>query len=343
MTIRQFNLAVQAAPQPGADRLTTIAGQLAVHEWREFMGPTNWPGGTTAFWKMPGASDGILDFLHTGIHDPVRKKIHIIGAGYVLMGHAIYDIASETGTTINPSAWSSRSLTPNIIHGWDHVAFDPVSGRIYFGWQGGSGMWYTTAANPGTAVTITPPWTNTIDTYGMEFWPTRDRLMVYEPGYDGDRRLWEFNGSSWTMVLGTGPYFHLDSFMSYNPVLDCMYMGGGQSTANAFYQLTHNGTNYVITQKPDSAGVDCVRQKLVCGDRNGHCILFNFVTGAVTRYIEGSGWATVPTTINGNLIDAGARTAIVPLRGFSDREVFMCFRANADTPSAVYCYLYRYS
>jgi hypothetical protein len=321
ITSNTVTFTVETAP---SSALGQAVAALSVNEWALF--EDTWPGGTLDFW-IPSN----LNFSHVGAHDATRGKIHLIGAGYDDVSHVIYDVATN--------AWSSNVISLYQIHIWDHVALDEANGRLYFASQGGADHYSTTAADPTSYSNESAPWTSFVDTYGMEFWPGLGRIVISRGGTVRRCPV----GGSWSQVLSGGPTLGYDSFLTYSPVNDVMYFGGGSGTGTVFYELSYNGS-FSMTAKPASPSVDCVRQKVMCGDQTGDVVLIDFPNGEVHKYVEGSGWSEVSTSFPANLVESGALTAAIPLRGFDGREVFMCFRANSGTsPTAVYCYLYRYS
>jgi hypothetical protein len=331
-----------APPGSGQSALDTAVNALSVGEWSLFKGPTDWPGGTSAFWittgdLSPGSSQHThaCSFTHTGVHDTVNDKLVLIGCGYNFANYIVYDIASDT--------WTSTEHANDIIHSYDHVTLDTARGVTYYGSQSGTSQ-YSVDNSDGTFSSGLPaPWTAFVDTYGMEYWPSRDSVVVWRKdlGQMFERPI----GGSFSPfgsghgVSNSSQQFH--HFMTHNPVGNVMYYGGGGGGPTQLWELSSAGITTAISA-PGHPGVECTRDKAMCGEITGDLVVFSHDDGTVHRY-NGSTWAQVTASMPANLQHTGAQTAAIPLRGYADREVFMLFRADSDAANNVHCYLYRYS
>jgi hypothetical protein len=294
---------------------------MAVNQWMPFKN-SGWPAN---FFAGQGSNtDGVLAYLHTGVRDPTRMKLFFCGAGYGPLWFCTYDEATNT--------WSRTSFGSE-IHIWDHVAYDSLRGIFYYGSQGGNSQdrIAVDSISPSSAVA---PWRDFVDTYGMEFWPSLDSTMFANRSGTIYRRT---NAGSVSIFASGGPALGYHQFLTHDPVRNVMYWGGGNGTTTTFREVSISGTISVVS----SPGIDCTRQKLVCGDVTGHAMLFNFAAGTVHKYVHGSGWSQISTNWPSALTDARPVTMAIPLHGFGGKEVFMLFRMTGD--STANCYLYRYS
>ncbi len=310
-----------------------IVRGMAVNEWVEFTGSQAWPGGTSAFWVPGGgSSEAATNFAHVGAHDPVRKQVVFAGAGYGNAGFYVYDQHAETWTKYEHDY---------MIHSWDHFAYDVSRGEAHYGRQSGGVQRTVDMDDPSTAATLSDfPFDNS-DTYGMCWFPPLDGVLF---AHRDGRVFIRPHRTGVSELLASGATTkHLDNFAAYNPVTRTVYMGGGQNTPTVFQEIDEVGNISDLPLNTANPGVDCARQKVFCGDVTGNAILIDFPAGEVHQYQRASGWSEVTTSFPSVLIEAGARTAAIPLQGYGDREVVMCLRADANIPSNVYCYLYRYS
>jgi len=104
-------------------------------------------------------------------------------------------------------------------------------------------------------------------------------------------------------------------------------------------------TNGTISSPPNTGnpGIDCARQKAMCGEHSGDLVVIDFPAGESRAYVHGTGWGLAHSNMPAALQEAGALTAAVPLRGYAGKEVFMCFKAGDSQGNGVVAYLYRYS
>lgn len=302
---------------------------LSVGEFALFN--STWPGGAAAFWVPGGSSsESLLDFAHVGAWSTSLKRAYVCGAGY-----GDYRVVTYDATT---NVWSWVDYPVSYIHSWDHVALDNARGYLYFGSQGGAGQSRVDLSN-NSRVAAADPWGSFVDTYGMEFWPSLDITLFADRNGGLVQRN---NAGSVSSFASGGPALGYDQFLSHNPVRNVMYWGGGNATANTFREVSTAGAITSLTAIP-GAGVDCARQHAMCGDVTGDLVLFDFPNSLVRAYKHGTGWTTPSISWPGNLTEAGALTAALPIRGIPGKEVFMLFRSTSANPGTVYCYLYRYS
>lgn len=140
---------------------------------------------------------------------------------------------------------------------------------------------------------------------------------------------------------------HLHPFAVHNPIRDILYVGGGQSTPTALFEVDMNDNITPAANNGANPGVEVVRQKIFCSELNGDIIVIDGQAGEVHKYEYGTGWSgvtgdTFPTAIT----DAGGFGVAVQIKGKAGKEVFMYVASpgsgGATSPPA-YCYLYRYS
>lgn len=311
------------APAPGTpSALNAAVNSMAVNEFKLFK-DSGWP--TNLFAGDGSSTDPTLAFVHVGVRDPGRRKLFFVGAGYGPAWWSQYDEASDT--------WS-RSSYGSLIHGWDHLAYDSSRGYFYYGGQSGQDQ-YRIDVGSGARTSAAAPWNSFVDTYGMEYWPALDSVLFADRNGTIYRRT---NAGAVSTFASGGPSLGYDQALTYNPVRNVMYWGGGNGTETVFREVSQAG---VITTLSNSPGIDCTRQKLVCGDQTGDAVLINFAAGTVSRYVHGSGWSSVPVSLPSAVVTSGPLTMAIPLHGFAGREVFMLVRCTG--PSSAECYLYRYS
>lgn len=316
-------------PGSATSRLATLVDAMDVDEWVLFQ--NTWD---TNFWI--GGSYHNLEFSHVGAHDPERDKITFIGASYGNTGVYVYDITADE--------WTKNEHGYN-VHTWDHLAYDNVRGVSYYGAQAGNDQRSTPIGNPSSVTTGLPeptPGQFGIDTYGMEYWPELDSVMFYDSreGTILRRPIGSTISSFGSGGASNGNNFH--PFLTYNPVRNVMYFGGGQSQPVGFNEISASG---VISSPPNTGnpGIDCVRQKAMCGDVTGDLVVLDFPAGETHAYVHGSGWGLVSNSMPTAAQESQALTAAIPLRGFGNKEIFMTFTDNSGGGGGAVCYLYRYS
>lgn len=220
---------------PSASSMSDIIDSLSVNEWARL--PATWSGGTLDFWKPSPSTGSITDYTHQGFYDPVRRKVFFVGAGYgSISSYVVYDEMANV--------WSRTVMSENIIHSWDHVAYDASRGYLYFSGELGGSL-RRIDVDTGTLTTDGSLPIND-DTYGMEYWPSLDSIIV--SGQKGVAYRKPF-GESFA-VFATGlPRVSYQSMLVYDPVRNVMYQGGGNGTETDFSEIASDGT---VTILPDA-------------------------------------------------------------------------------------------
>lgn len=310
-----------------------VAG-MAVNGWLLF--EDTWPGGDNAFWQTAGAgtTEGLLDFVHTGAHDPVTGYIMLVGAGYGPAGFVVYDVDADT--------WSMTEQSNDIIHGWDHFAYDNTRGIVYYGSHGGGSQFSTDPVSKSLTSGLSAPWGNFHDTYGMEYFPELDSVIWYDGSNTGNIYRRPHGGSAAVYDTSQSAQGGFNHFATYNPVKGSMYFGGGTASLTLLRELDDLGS-ITLPTNTGNPGIECTRQHALCGDVTGDLVVIDNTNGQVHAHQDGSGWSLVDSSMPSALQTSSPITCAIPLRGFAGKEIFMVFNAKSSNPTDVVCYLYRYS
>lgn len=324
-----------SAPCPtgasGDSTLSDIIGGMAVNSWAQL--PATWPGGVLSFFKPPPSTEGITDFAHQGYYDSVRRKMVFVGAGYGgICGYVVYDETTDS--------WARTVFSESIIHSWDHVAYDASRGYLYFSGELGGTLRRIDVDTGTLSYDGSLPWSGTVDTYGMEYWPSKDGIIVSNRSGDAYFRP---HGGSFSLLTSNLQNVGFDSMLSHNPVRDVMYWGGGNGTEQVFKEIATNGA---VTSLSNAFYLYVSSSVALCDPVTGDLIVRRTNGGSpeMSKYVHASGWSTISTSVpsyltgNRNSIGAAIAHELFPTRG-----VIMYLATDAATPGDARVYLYRYS
>lgn len=313
-------------PPPGNTVLSILISGMAVNEWSRL--PATYPGGIPDFWKPSPNSDPLTAFAHQAYYDPARQQLYFIGAGYGSQsGYIVYDEATDS--------WDRTVLSENITHSYDHVAYDPSRGLLYFSGAGGGNVRRIDVDTGTLSIDGPMPFTG-VDTYGMEFWPALDSIIVSNRSGTVYSRV---TGSAFTTFATGLPAAGYHSMLAYNPVRDVMYHGGGHNSLTSFSEISASG---VVTVLPNAyylyvsstiALVDPVSGDLVVRTTDG-------TSPAMSKYVHGSGWSTISTSMPSFL--ANNRTAFGATIEYPGMSVFLYVTTDRWLSQAQ-VWLYRYN
>ena len=324
-----------SAPCPTGDSgdstLSDIIGGMGVNSWAQL--PATWPGGVTDFFAPSPSSESITDFAHQGFYDPVRRKMVFVGAGYGgQCGYVVYDEATDS--------WSRTVFSENIIHSWDHVAYDASRGYLYFSGELGGTLRRIDIDTGTLSYDGSLPWHGSVDTYGMEYWPSKDGIIVSNQSGDAYFRP---HGGSFSLLTSNLQNVGYDSMLSHNPVRDVMYWGGGNGTEEVFKEIATDGA---VTSLSNAFYLYVGSTVANCDPVTGDLIVRHTAGGSpeMSKYVHGSGWSTISTSIPSYLTGKrGSFDAAVNHELYPSRGVIMYVTTDVGIPSVGEVWLYRYS
>ncbi len=316
-------------PMPTDSTLNSLINSLAPKQWAQL--PATWSGGSNSFWKMSNASESILAYAHNGHYDPIRRKIFFVGCGYGNAGYVVYDEASNT--------WTSRQLSQNIIHIWDHSAYDRSRGILHFVHQLGRAA-YQLNVDTGVVTSAPGPFNEEVDTFGFEYWPSLDCLIAISQHGDIRRRSAQ---GSWTdfgkAVWSTG--YH--SMAAYDHIRNVMYFGGGNGNERSFFQLSNSGASVRLPDAPQNIYVSS--SVGLCDPVSGNYVLRQTgdSSSAMSEYVPGSGWQSINTTPPAYLRGKRGSMGVALTGHASGRGIYMYVAVSDSQASSAEVWLYRHS
>ena len=315
----------------GDTPLSNVIDGMGVNSWAEL--PATFPGGVSDFFKPSPSTEGIADFSHQGYYDPVRRKLFFIGAGYGgICGYVVYDENTDT--------WSRKVFGESIIHSWDHVAYDASRGYLYFSGQLGGALRRIDVDTGTLTYEGSLPWNGSVDTYGMEYWPSKDGIIISNRTGDAYFRP---HGGSFALITGNLRNAGYHSMLAHNPVRDVMYWGGGNGTTTQFSEIATNGT---VKDLDNAYHLYVADTRAICDPVTGDLIVQrgNGGSPAMSKYVHGSGWSTISSSVPSfvsskrNAWGASIQHPLFPTKG-----VFVYLVMDAASPSEARAFLYRYS
>lgn len=310
--------------------LATIRAGLSARSYAQL--PVTWPGGSSSFWLVPGATENILTYTNAGTWDPTSRKMLFLGCGYVQSRLVQYDEATNT--------WSKSDPNPpgNIIHAWDHNAIDTERGHFYASNQNGSGYWKyiistgTWSSVAGNAVS---------ETHGVTWFPEADSLISVPPS-SGQIKALAAGAGSWTNFATTSYATNYHGFAEYDPIRGVVYFGGGSNNSSALYKLTSAGVVTQLASAPagvmdlggSSGGNTC------CDPVTGHLIVRARPSGTMYAYNpDTNAWSTITTT-GGSFLEGKSMCMCVPI---STHGVIMYIGTSDGPGNNTVCGIYRHT
>lgn len=320
----------QPVPPPAAATVLSVAAaSLAAGQCRKLS--TTLLGSTLHF----GAEgSNFIKWANSAYYDPTRKEIGFIGKMESSNPYhwLVYDETNNSWSN-NRALWSSGNFSG---HGYDHNAFDPATGTVYFRPYGDgvvrtwNGAWGTLA-----------DWVSSAEIVGGLTWFPGVGL-VYNDG-KGERR---YSGGSWSTIRSLGGDSYHD-ISEHNSTANVLIFGGGNGSS--YYKMTSGLTITSIASPPFGLGAGETQGLLVTDTSSDQLIARNPNDGAWAQYdISANAWTTLsqssgngsnPQTGLPNLgVNATGQHVIacpVPAYGVI---VFIQYKGSGSTAAEVWVY-----
>jgi hypothetical protein len=321
-----FIVGFTIACSAGASSLGDLAKSMAPGEWKKL--PASFAPTTRDFWRHPLASEDITAYANRGEWDPVRRKMFFIGCGYGPAKLVVYDEATNTWTDYE----NIPSDLANIIHIWDHSAYDPVRGILYAQNHNGSSVFKLDVQS--MTWSRLPALPQTGETRGTTYVPEIDSLVVVHPAVGAIYAL-KTGASSWTKLADSGYTTNYHPVAEYDSKRGVVYFGGGNSAPQKFFELQPSGVVKSLTNAPIDIDVGSGGGDYVTDPNSGHFLIRHHSSGQMAEYLpESNSWTMLPNRTPSDITGTPYSFA-TPI---STHGVIMYVAINEGSSAAVWLY-----
>lgn len=245
--------------------LASVAGSMSPGSWAALN-----TSGISALGR--GNSTGnIAPYSMSSAWDPVGKRIYFQGQDHANDTGLVFaqlDAASNT--------WSSAGAIPNIgSHGYDHLAIDPGTGRLFLYVFGSKDYYSYPIANggPWSAEPPIPAQGYVNITTGVEFFPGVG-LVVYICGETSGEILIRDLSGNWSRTTGFGPNGGYHCFAEYSAAANAVVFGGASLNPRKVWRLNANKTVTPLQDSPVGLGIQ--QANVVADPTTGNFLVLGF-------------------------------------------------------------------
>jgi hypothetical protein len=323
---------------------------MTANSWRQLPATFADIGGQP-FWYEPGGGGGsgsspnwILDYSHDGYYDSIRKRVYHIGASYNNRCYwIVFDQVSNTWSRSTMSGW-------DIVHSFDHLAYNPTTGYFYFLFIQG---FPTARLNVDVGPSSVQNWAG-----GPDFGGSSNKCLDYDSA--NNRLLFVFRDGTilalpegsptWTTLLpAVGGDAGYSQLAAYDAVHSIWFYGGGNFTPTAFKALRCVAapvTSDRITITTSAPRIYLNESFMACEPVTGQVLLFNSLDASVYKFSHNGTWPVSGTWSQVSTMPAGAyngggnpRMFVTPLNNLPGGASAVMVVSSMDQQ----VWIYRYS
>jgi hypothetical protein len=210
----------------GASALSDAARDLAPGAWVELQTKGYGPDLLNT-----GPAYNVLNYLDSGVWDPVAKEVRTVGGGHTeCPGMIVYDESSNTWRNETPPFWIGGCPDgKHTIHGYSHNAVDPATGDHYY-----RGFYSTEIKRYVIGLDNSRSWADSTPLPGSADNLSIAGALVYFPEmrgltFWGGGDIYRLQGGAWSQIksgLAMGPFHNVAVYSEKHGVI---YGGGGNS------------------------------------------------------------------------------------------------------------------